>query len=145
MQKKYLLDTCIWRDFYEARIGRGGRLLGKSAAALFLGLAVSRSEVLVPEIVIWELKKDYSEDEVNNIISIAKELLSISIVLASAEQTDEAERLSISRDLPFADCLIAVMARDDAAISVSNDQHLLVCLADVVKTVLPQDAVRNAS
>jgi rRNA-processing protein FCF1 len=143
MQKKYLLDTCIWRDFYEARIGRGGRLLGKSAAALFLDLAVSKSEVLVPEIVIWELKKDYSE--VNNIISIAKELLSISIVLASAEQTDEAERLSISRDLPFADCLIAVMARDDAAISVSNDRHLLVCLADVVKTVLPQDAVRNAS
>ena len=143
MQKKYLLDTCIWRDFYEARIGRGGRLLGKSAAALFLDLAVSKSEVLVPEIVIWELKKDYSE--VNNIISIAKELLSISIVLASAEQTDEAERLSISRDLPFADCLIVVMARDDAAISVSNDRRLLVCLADVVKTVLPQDAVRNAS
>jgi predicted nucleic acid-binding protein len=145
MQKKYLLDTCIWRDFYEARKGAGGKALGKYAAGLFLDLVVRRSEVLVPEIVIWELKKDYPEDKVNNLISIAEELLSIRIVLASAEQTDEAERLSISRGLPFADCLIAVTARDNAAISVSNDRHLLECLADVVKTVLPQDAVRNAS
>lgn len=145
MCERYLLDTCIWRDFYEARIGTGGRLLGKCAAELFLDLAVRKSEVLVPEVVIWELKKDYPEDEVNNLISIAKELLLIKMVLASGEQTAEAEELSVSRGLPFADCLIAVMARDNCAISVSNDRHLLGCLGDVVKTVLPQDAVRNAS
>lgn len=32
----YILDTCIWRDFYEDRYGQGRRPLGKYASKFFM-------------------------------------------------------------------------------------------------------------
>ncbi|MBN2368106.1 hypothetical protein JXC34_03730, partial [Candidatus Woesearchaeota archaeon] len=61
MKKKYFLDTCIWRDFYENRFGQGGRPLGKYATDLFMKIMKKKDQILFSKSLVMELKRDYGE------------------------------------------------------------------------------------
>lgn len=64
MTKKYLLDTCIWRDFYENRYNLSGNPLGKYATKLFMKILKNRDKIIFSRALILELKKDYKEKEI---------------------------------------------------------------------------------
>lgn len=139
MAEKYLLDTCIWRDFYENRFSKSGKPLGKYATNLFMKIIKSKDKILFSESLVWELKKDYEEKEIYdmlNFLSITKILIKIEI---TKKEYLEGKELSQKRDLPFVDCLNAIHARNHKAIMVSQDQHFFQNLSDITKPIKPED------
>ena len=133
----YYLDTCIWRDFYEDRLSKTGRPLGKYATDLFMRIMKNKDKILFSETLIWELKKDYSEEEINdmlNLLFLNNTLIKIEIL---KDEHLEAKKLAQERNIPFVDCLHAVQARNHKAIMVSQDKHFIDNLSDIIKTVKP--------
>lgn len=138
MAQSYLIDTCIWRDFYEDRISKAGNPLGKYATNLFMKIIKHKNQIIFSEALVWELKKDYDENEVNDMLN----LLFINKVLVKIEITNreylEAKRLVQERNLPFVDCLNAIQARNHNAVLVSRDEHFTKFLSDIAKIVKPE-------
>jgi predicted nucleic acid-binding protein len=138
MSEKYLIDTCIWRDFYEERFSKSGRPLAKYATDLFMKIIKNRDTILFSESLVWELKKDYEEDEINdmlNLLFVNKILIRIDI---TKEEHLEAKKLAKERNIPYVDCLNAIQARNHRAIMVSQDDHYSQSLSDVTKPVKPE-------
>jgi PIN domain nuclease of toxin-antitoxin system len=134
---KYFIDTCIWRDFYEDRISRTGRLLGKDANNLFKKILKRKDKILFSETLIWELNKDYDNQEINdmlNLLFMNNSLIRIDITKA---EHLEAKKLAKRRKIPYVDCLNAIQARNHNAIMVSQDRHFIDDLSDITKTVRP--------
>jgi len=135
---KYYFDTCIWRDFYENRMSKIGRPLGKYATELFMKILKRKDKILFSKSILGELKKDYSEKEINdllNILFISKILIKIEI---KKEEHEEAKKLSKKRNIPYIDCLNAIQARNNKAIMISQDKHFFEKLSDITKTVRPE-------
>ncbi len=138
-EKPHLIDTCIWRDFHENRFGKSGRPIGKYAADLFMNILKNKDNILFSIALVWELKKDYDEKDINdmlNLLFINKTLLRIDI---TKEEYKEAKKLSEERNIPFIDCLNAIQARNHKAIMVSRDEHFINNLSDIIKPVRPED------
>ena len=139
MAKKYWLDTCIWRDFYEDRFSKAGNPLGKYASDAFIKIMKNKEVIPNSESLVWELKKDYDEKDINdmlNILFLSKVLIRVEI---TKEEHLEACNLSEQRKIPFVDCLNAIEARNHKAIVVSQDEHFTKNLSNVVKVIKPQD------
>jgi predicted nucleic acid-binding protein len=139
MVVKYLLDTCIWRDFYENRRSRSGKPLGAYASDLFMKILRRNDKIIFSESLLWELKKDYEENDVKDVLNI----LLISNVLIKVEITkseyEEAKRLCYERNVPFVDCLNAIHARNHKAVLVSQDAHFFEKLNDIINPVRPEE------
>jgi hypothetical protein len=123
MPRKYWFDTCIWRDFYEDRLNRQGDPIGKYASMLYLKIVKEKGVILFSESLIWEMRKDYDEsgiDEMLGLLFACGALIKIGI---KEGEIQEARSIADERRLPFADCLIAVQARDNDAVIVSRDRH----------------------
>jgi predicted nucleic acid-binding protein len=138
-ERQYLIDTCIWRDFYENRFGKSRRPIGKYATDLFMEILKNKDKILFSEALVRELKKDYSEEDINdmlNLLFINKTLLRIEI---TKEEYSEAKKLSGERNLPFIDCLNAIQARNHKAIMVSRDEHFIKNLSNIVKPAKPEN------
>jgi hypothetical protein len=139
MPKKYFIDTCIWRDFYEDRLSKSGRNLGKEATDLFMKIVKNKDNVLFSESLYWELGKDYDRkdiDDMLNVLSFMKVLVRVEI---TKEEFTEAKKLALDRNIPFVDCLNAVQARNNCAIMISQDFHFLENLKDVIKSEKPSE------
>ncbi len=139
MTKKYLFDTCIWRDYYENRLSTSQRPLGEYAAELFMKILVKKEVILFSEALLWELKKDYEEDEINdmlNLLVMNKVLIKIEI---TKEEYTEGGRLAEERNLPFVDCLFAVQARNHQATLITQDKHFFENLCDIKKPERPEN------
>jgi predicted nucleic acid-binding protein len=137
----YLLDTCIWRDFYENRFNYSGKNLGEEASNLFKKIINTKSKILFSESLYLELKKDYSLSDITNMLNLlfySSILIKIEI---TKEEFNEAKKLSKERNLPFVDCLNAVQARSHNAIMVSRDKHFFKNLKDIVKTQRPSELI----
>lgn len=139
--KKYFLDTCIWRDFYEDRMCFSGKSLGDLAADLIKKIAKTKSVIVFSETLFWELKKDYSLTDIENMLNF----LFISGILKKVEITKEeyaeAKMLAEKKNVPFVDCLNAVQARNHAAIMISRDKHFFENLSGIVETKKPEDLI----
>jgi len=133
---KYLVDTCVWRDFYENRTGLTGNNLGKHAAKFFSKVIENEDKILFSEFLIDELKIQYSDEEITNFLSIFIMMRILKRINITNEEIYEAEKLSTKRNLPFVDCLDAVQARNHNAILISQDKHFQK-LSDITKTMLP--------
>ncbi|MDO8740337.1 MAG: PIN domain-containing protein [Candidatus Woesearchaeota archaeon] len=138
MNKKYWFDTCIWRDFYEDRFSKAGNPLGKYASDAFMAVLKNKDNILFSESLVQELKKDYDEKDINdmlNLLFLAKVLTRVDI---AKEEYLEAKKLAEERKIPFVDCLNAVQARNNKATMVSQDEHFTRNLSDIVKVMKPQ-------
>ncbi len=138
MPEKYLIDTCVWRDFYEDRFSKTGNPLGEHATSLFMKIIKAKDTIIFSESLVWELKRDYNENDINDLLHLLftnKILLRIGI---AKEEYKEAKKLAQERDLPFVDCLNAIHARNHNAILVSQDGHFFEKLSDITKPVRPQ-------
>lgn len=136
---KYFVDSCIWRDFYEGRFSRSGRDLGRAASKFFEKVMRERHKMLYSDEVISELKKDYSIESIERMLSIFFLLGLLQKVDTKEEEHKEAIQLVIERKLPYVDCLVAVQARNHGAIAVSQDIHFKEWLSDIVEVLKPKD------
>ena len=141
MVQNYILDTCIWRDYYADRLSNDNKPFGEYATKLFIKILKSKEIILFSDILIFELGKDYDESE----IQLMLDLLFYSGTLVKIEITKEehleAKDIATRRNLPLIDCLYAIQARNHNAILVSQDSHLRIDLADITKTKRPQDII----
>ena len=138
MTKKYLIDTCIWRDFYENRFSKSGKNFSQYAADLFTKILKNKDQIIFSDSLIVELKKYCEEQEVINMLNllfINKTLIKINI---TQEEHLEAKNLSRQRSIPFMDCLNAVQARNHNAILVTQDKHILESLYDITISKKPE-------
>ena len=129
---EYLVDTCIWRDFYEDRISKSGRLLGTEANMFFQKILKNKKD-LIPfsEIIVAELLKDYKKEEVFEMLELLELSGKLKRINISKEEHIEAKILSSTRNLPYADCLYAVQARNNKAILITQDKHFFNNLNDI--------------
>ena len=138
MAKKYYIDACIWRDYFENRSDRF-RPLGEWAFRLIKKIIGLGDYILYSELVVRELQKYFSDDKIKSIFSLVPEesLLKASIY---PEQTREARFLARKLKIPKQDALHAILARDNKAIMISTDHHYDV-LTKIVETYRPQDLI----
>lgn len=135
MAKKYLLDSCIWRDFYEDRFSKAGNPLGKYATNLFFKILKRKDKIVFSEALVWELKKDYDLKNINNMLNF----LFMNKTLINIEITKKEHIKAKERNIPFVDCLNAIQSRNHNFIMVSQDKHYFKNLNDIVKTIKPQE------
>lgn len=137
MTEVFLIDTCIWRDFYENRVDKSKNLLGEHASKLFIKILKNNYKILFSESLLWELKKDYNERDIKDMLTlliINNNLMNIKI---TKEEYSEAKILSEKRDIPFVDCLNAIQARNNKATVITRDRHFDK-LSDIAKVLKPE-------
>lgn len=137
---RYYLDTCVWRDFYENRIGFKGKLLGSQANELFLKIIKRKDKIIFSDFVVKELKKDFTEQEINEMLTI----LFFSKVLEKAGFSEkdykEAKKIGLERNIPPGDVLHAIISKNSNSILVSQDNHINK-LNDIVKVMKPEEII----
>ncbi|HII15923.1 MAG TPA: PIN domain-containing protein [Nanoarchaeota archaeon] len=136
MAERYYIDTAIWVDFHENRKDRF-RPLGEWALKMFRGIAQTGGIVIYSDMVIDELLRRYPMHIIHKAFNIIPKS-NFKKVYANSEQSAEADRLSRERELPFADCFHAILARDNFAIMVSRDRHFEQ-LRDIADTKKPEE------
>ena len=139
MTTKYLLDTSVWRDFYEDRFGKTGRPLGKYASDLFMKILNRKDKILFSETLFWELKKDYTQEEIHQMLNFLDLCNVLQKIEIQNEEYKEAKSLAENRDIPLVDCLNAIHARNHKAVMVSQDRHFLKDLVDITNTKRPEE------
>lgn len=140
-KQKYLLDTCIWRDFYEDRFSNKGRYLGQSAHDLFMKIIKNNDKIYFSVSLVKELSIKYNDKEIFDMLNILFFTNSLIKIEVTKTEINEAKIISKKRNLPFTDCLCAVQARNHKAILVSQDKHILINLSDIAITKRPEDII----
>jgi len=137
--QKYYLDASIWRDYYENRSDKF-RPLGEWAL-LFLNSVIDHKDfILYSDLVVHELAVKYSEKEIGQILmTIMRHGLLIKVRISKG-QAYEAKKLSKEKNVPFADAIHAILARDNCAILVTRDKHFN-CVAHLIDVRKPEELI----
>ncbi|MFH1588190.1 MAG: hypothetical protein ABIA76_02540 [Candidatus Diapherotrites archaeon] len=122
MERKFYLDTAIWRDYFEDR-SDGLRPLGEFAFQFLKKCWMRNWIVLVSSEVEKELLAYYSRKQVNEIFSEFKDVI-VNVCLFK-EQVSEAIAFWVKKGkaFPFSDVLHSVIARDCSTVLVCRDRH----------------------
>jgi len=131
---KYYLDTAIWRDYYENR-SDNLRPLGEWALELLRMIKENRETVLYSDLVVHELSKDFGKEKIEEIFKIIANERLLEKIEPTDEQIKEAIKISKILNIPSADCLHTIMARDSSAVMITRDVHFeqLRFIADIKK------------
>ena len=122
MNKRFYLDTCIWRDYLENRSDRF-RPLGEWAFQLLKKMIQEQDIVIISDHLVTELRNIApSEEHLKNALAIIPPSLRLKYEL-TVEQFDEARSLSAKTRLHLSDAIHAVIANHCNAIFVSRDKH----------------------
>ena len=136
MAERVYLDTSIWRDYFEDRKD-SIRPLGEFAFQFLKCCGAEGCLVLYSEFVVYELRKDYSEEEINLVFSSFMDFL-VEVPISPAQHS-EAGRLAGQRTGSHkTDILHAILARDNKAVLVTRDAHFD-CLRDIVEIIAPEE------
>ena len=138
MLKKFYLDTCIWRDYFEDRKD-ALKPLGEFAFRFLKKCVKDKSKIIVSDLVVKELQKDYSLNQIELMFSEFKHL--IIEVRHSKEQFMEAVNLfkQFNKKLPFYDILHSIVSRDETAILITRDSHF--SEIDLCENRLPEQLI----
>ncbi len=68
MVKRFYLDTSIWRDYFEDRVDKF-RPLGLFAFQFLNECRNKGHKVLYSDLILFELRKEYSEERIKSILS----------------------------------------------------------------------------
>lgn len=139
MEIKYLVDTCIWRDFHEERFSRNGKPIGMYAAQFIIRAIKEKSIFIISDLIIEELNKGYEQNEIDEIFRILYLNKMIIRIETTKSEHLEARKLSEERNLPLGDCLNAVQARSHDALLITRDMHYFNSLSDITKAKRPEE------
>lgn len=119
----YYFDTCIWRDHYEARYGFGGRPIGSDASKFFIKIIKDKDTLLYSDLIIRELKSDYADSVINEMFNILFCTGVLKKINITKKDYGKAKNISFSRSIPVGDILHALLASENNAILISQDNH----------------------
>ena len=138
MGERYFIDTSIWIDFYEDRIGYKDEPLGDYAFKLLAKIKAKESRIVISDFLIRELEIQYSMEQINGILKPFEKL--IDKIFVTKSQKDEAIKISLERKVPKGDALHAIAARDDKLILITRDNHFRM-LQDITKHYKPEELI----
>ena len=135
---KFYVDTSVWRDYFEDRVDNI-RPLGEFAFQFLKKCRKRGATIIVSDIVIDELEKRMSKEQIEGLLSDFKEI--IVIVNHTKEQIEEAFdfRRKSNYAFPLADILHSIIARDKSATVVTRDKHFEEI--GLVKVNAPEEAL----
>jgi len=136
--EKFYVDTSIWIDLYEDRKGYNNEPLGEFALRLFAMIKAKKKRLIISDILIKELEKYYSIEQINGMIKPFEEI--IENIFSTKEQIKEARRISEQRSLPPGDALHAILAGENKFILISRDKDFRM-LADISKCYKPEEVI----
>jgi predicted nucleic acid-binding protein len=113
--EKYYIDTCIWIDLLENRVN-----LGVKSQKLIFNI-IMKEEIILSDVIIKELKRFYTEEEIRSMFFPFKKYLKR--IISNKEQFSEAKQISDSLEIPLGDALHAIIARDNNSTLISRDKH----------------------
>ena len=136
MQKRFYLDTCIWRDLLEDRKS-GYSFLGESAFQFLKNCREFDCRVLCSNLVLDELGAYFTEKEISFLLEPFLDLMEF--VEYTKEETIEV-RLVVNKILGvhFADVLHALVSRDNNAVLITRDKHFEL-LNEIVISLKPEE------
>ena len=134
----YLVDTCVWRDFYEDRVSKSGNPIGAYATDFFMKILKRKDKILFSEGLLKELSIDYNQEDIDDMLNILVQCNVLIKIDITKPEFLEAKQLSEGRTLPFIDCLNSVQARNHKAILVTRDEHYFNDLKDIISAVKPE-------
>ena len=123
MVTKYYLDTCIWIDYFENRVDNF-RPLGDWSLKLIKKIVIDKDMFIISDHLIDELKINYSAEEIDKILSIIPNQLLLKVKVDD-KQSKEAYKIKSIYKIPFGDALHIIIAKDNNAILISRDRHIL--------------------
>ena len=135
---KYYIDTSIWMDVYEGRIGFNNEPLGKYALKLFALIRKENHRLVISDILIQELQRYYPIEKINGMMKIYENL--IEKVSVSKKHYKEAEKIVKEKNLPLGDVLHTILARDYNLILVTRDKHFKE-LVFISKSYKPEELI----
>src|SRR3989344_2091911 len=118
-----------------------GRPLGEYATKLFMKILKDKDKILFSEALILELKRDYGEKDVNDMLNLLFLNKTLERIEITKEEHLEAKKLSQERNIPYIDCLNAIHARNHKAMMISQDDHYFKNLIDITKTIKPENII----
>ena len=133
---KFLIDTSIWMDLYEDRIGFSQEPLGKYAAKLFMHILTNRHVIAVTDLLIAELKNKLGLEQVNGLFKPFE----TENVLVTLSQRAEADKISKERNVPRGDALHTILARDYELTLITRDKHFYL-LTDISNYYKPEELI----
>lgn len=137
---KYYFDSCVWRDYYENRTGPGGRPLGDYATKLIMKIIDNHDIILFSDAIIKELIKSFDREEIRKMMEILFSLNLLRKVPIYGSELPESIKIAAERNIPPADVLHAILARNNNAIMISQDKHYYK-LRDVVDVKKPEELI----
>lgn len=137
--KKFLVDTCVWRDFYENRKNKLGKDISKLSSDFFSKVIIKHHTILFSDVLVQELKKEYSLQEINELLGVFKFMNILEFIEITKDEYSEAKQLSKERNLPLGDCIFAIQARNSGAILITRDAHFFKNLKDIANIKRPED------
>jgi hypothetical protein len=136
MEKKFYLDTAIWRDYFEDWKD-SIRPLGEFAFQFLKNCEKKGCKVLYSGLVVYELKQYYSDGQIKQVFSSFKDFL-VEVSLSNEQISEARKVLSSIKGTHLKDVLHAILARDNCAVMITRDKHFDV-LTDFVNVAKPED------
>lgn len=133
---KYYLDTCIWLDFFDER-DEPHLAKGRLARKLIERIINNNDRITYSIIILKEMSSGgHDFYDCKRIFAPLKRIL----VFCQARdfQYRKAKDIANKRDVPIADAVHAIIARDNGAILVSRDRHFKK-LKDIVIAKSPEE------
>jgi len=118
----YYIDTLIWRDYHEARSDRF-RPIGEWAFRFIKKAIDNQDTLLYSDHVVDELRKDYDEKRILDVLSIASEAGILKHVEIDKVHILEAIKLKKKHNVPFGDALHAILSKDNGAVLITRNHH----------------------
>ncbi len=138
MSKRYLVDTCIWIDLYEDRVGYNGEPLGEYAWQFVKKIKAADDRVVVTNFGLKELERRCTLEQINGLFAMLR--IPIDTVSVDKKQWNEASLLSQERNLSRGDAIHAIVARDNALTLVTRDNHFKL-LTDISIFYKPEELI----
>lgn len=141
MQKRYYLDTCIWRDHYENRHGPQGRQLGNYATRLFTKIMKDKAAIIFSTHIVHEMKKAFAPEEIEEMFQILFLLNILKKIEITKKDWEEAKKMSQERNVSKSDSLHAILARNNNAILITQNLKDFKKFSDIITIKRPEDII----
>jgi PIN domain nuclease of toxin-antitoxin system len=137
MQKKFYLDTCIWRDLLEDRKS-GYSFLGESAFQFLKKCRENGALIVVSSAVLFELDKQYDKGVIDSLFEPFIEL--IIFVNYSEKDLGEADSLITRFGIHHIDALHVIICKSNECDLISRDKHFEL-VKGFVKFFKPEEVI----
>ncbi|MCX6804002.1 MAG: type II toxin-antitoxin system VapC family toxin [Candidatus Diapherotrites archaeon] len=138
--QKVLVYTNIFLDYYFDR--KSGLLpIGEFAFNFIKDTLSCKYEIIYCEVVLRKLKKNiwnFSDFELTVLSNLRDKNKLVWVNITNAD-ADKAKMMSLERNIPFNDALIALLAKREGATVVTRDNHFFENLGDIVEAFLPEE------